>query len=160
MTSAIWVVVSVVVIGVNNQVVVRVAIIRDEHAPVWLAGELNGVGVDAGNGSDVRLSVDLDHSVVLVHSGGGKLRVHVALEAINVPTGDTEVNSVGGIRDCVSVDVVEVVVVLVLLGGVVDGSVSVHVHGWVVGVHDDIVVEVAIIRDESATSGVAGELDL
>ena len=75
MVSTVGVVMDRSVIGVNGNVVGRIAVIGDECATIIIASKLDLEWVDGCDGSVVGFSIDLKDDVVRIPGGGGKLHV-------------------------------------------------------------------------------------
>ena len=75
MVSTVGVVMDRWIMGVNGNVVGRIAIIGDECATFIIAGKLDKIGVDVCDGSVMGSSVNLKDDVILIQGSGGKLGV-------------------------------------------------------------------------------------
>lgn len=150
----------------------RVAIILDQGAPVLVAGQLNGIWVDGLDWCEESLTVVDNHGFFVVVGGSSELWVNAWVN-VGVATDHGEVDTVSALwlwvvrlwlvglwvvgLDVVGLWLVMAVVdlrLVLLVVAVVDVAVV------VMSVRVDIVVRVAIIRDQCAASVVAGELNL
>ena len=138
-------------------VVVRIAIVFNQGAPILVAGKLDSIWVDRVNRGEESLTVVDDNSLVVVVGGGGELRVGVWVN-VGVATDHWEFDAVGAHGDTVVVGWLWLVVDLWLVGTVV--VVVSIVVGVVVSGGVDVVVRVAVIGDQGAASIIAGELNL
>ena len=62
---------------VKNDIVVWVAIVRDQNASIVVASKFDGVKIDLVHGSEERLSIVLDHDSARVNCSGSELRVNI-----------------------------------------------------------------------------------
>jgi hypothetical protein len=60
---------------INENIVMRVTIIRDQSASIVVAGEFDLGCIDLVNISNVSLAIGLEHCLVIADSGGRELRV-------------------------------------------------------------------------------------
>ena len=70
------VVAMVVMHSIDNDIIMRVAVIRDKDAAIIVAGEFDLGCINLINGGKNALSISLNDGLVLVHSGGCNLNVN------------------------------------------------------------------------------------
>ena len=136
--------VSVVIGAVHNNVVVGIAIIRNQHTAIVVAGKFDFVNIDLVHWRMENLSVDLNHGVVFVHCSVSNLGADVRASCDIEGTSSLEnIDNVGrwGNGLCKAIRV----------GLRVDGSATTH---------DDVVLSDSIVGNEDTSVVVACELDL
>jgi len=85
------------VTAMDVNVIVWVAVIRDQGTALIVACELDFIRVDGFEGHHVRLSINLDHGVVGCDRGGSQLWVSVRIGWLNVAPSMVEFNAVSGL---------------------------------------------------------------
>ena len=108
----VMVVIMVVIFLGKNNIVVRVAVIRDQNAAVVVASELDSVDVNLVDGGEDSLAIVLDHDFCWAHSSGSELRVNVVTD-LDVATDLVQLDSVGAERLLLGLIVVMRVIVRV-----------------------------------------------
>jgi len=132
-------------VDIGDQIVMGVAIVGDESAAMIVTGDLELVSGNLVHRGSIGLAVNLDSDSLVVEGGGGQLRVGVGVH-IDVSSMDVELHTVSA-HGLVVVIVTVVIVTVVIV---------VHI---VVLVDDNIVMRIAIIRDQCATGVIASELE-
>jgi len=185
MVSVVMVVVAVVVVEsvtIDNDVIVWVAIVGDESAAIIDTGQLDFVGINLVDGDYDSLAIVLDDSLGRRDSRSSELSVG-AVSDVGVATDHVEFHSVGAslrlLEVRVSGVVVDIIVILMVMGVLVVGvllmgvlvvsgiMLMVVLNVIVVGVvtvvihalNNNVVVWVAVVRDEGATIIIAGKLN-
>ena len=143
---------------VGDEIIVRVAVIRDQSTTMVVASDFNLGGVDLVVIYNIGVSVDLDHRLSGGDCGGSELGVG-AICGLNVATSLVELNSMSALRLLVVwVFMVVMVIVVLWLRGRRDVVLIIVMHLWLV--RDEVIVGVAVIRDQSTTVVVASDFDL
>ena len=135
---------------VRDKIVVGVAVVWDQGASSVITGDLDLIGVDLIVVDDVRLTVVLDHGLICGDSGSCELWVGT-VSSESIASGDVELDSMSALRLVMMVRVL----VVMRLGSMVRVFVVSLWH-----VRDKIVVGVAVVWDQGASSVITGDLDL
>lgn len=165
---------------VKDDIVMRVAIVRDQHTSIVIASKFDGVKIDLVHGSEERLSIVLDHYSARVNGRGSELRVNIFAN-FNVSTDLFEDHTMAArirvLNGCLfhlrlgrlwvqlgngwaKWEIMRVVVVMIMVVVIVVMVVVVALKVMVIFLGDNnVIMRVAIVRDQDTAVIVASKLD-